>query len=211
MKSALEINREYSEKFIQPIDNPEITEDIKELIDDNNVKNIVDLGCGDGTLIYAIKKAYSKMKITGIDISPRRINNLKSKFPKSKFYCRDVCQTKLKKESFDFVHSSQTIEHVEDDKKMVEEMYRLLKKEGILLVSSVIKKPFAVYKYINRHKKFALDPTHEKEYKNEKEFLDLFKERFKLIKYKVDSVRRNVFGIQIRIPGFYLIEGIWKK
>jgi len=211
MKSALEINKEYSEKFIQPIGNPEITGYLKELIEDKNIKNIIDLGCGDGILIYAIKKTYPKIKIVGIDISPRRIENLKNKFPKSKFYCRDVCQTKLKKESFDFVHSSQTIEHVEDDKKMVEEMYRLLKKGGFLLVSSVIKKPFAVYKYRNRHKKFALDPTHEKEYKNRKEFLDLFKERFKLIKYKVDPVRREIFSFNIRIPGYYLIEGIWKK
>ncbi len=211
MKSALEINREYSEKFIQPINNPEITDDIKELIDDNNVKNLVDLGCGDGTLIYAIKKEYPKIKIVGVDISPRRIESLKNKFPKSDFYCRDVCHTKLKKESFDFVHSSQTIEHVEDDKKMVEEMYRLLKKGGVLLVSSVIKKSFAVYKYRNRHKKFSLDPTHEREYRNKKEFLDLFKERFKLINCKIDPVIREIFGFNIRIPGYYLIEGIWKK
>lgn len=50
---------------------------------------------------------------------------------------------------------------------MVKEMARLLAPKGILLVSSVIKKPWAIYKYRNKGK-FTLDPTHEKEYNKKK-------------------------------------------
>ena len=112
--------------------------------------------------------------------------------------------------NFDFIYSSQVIEHLEDDKKMIKEFSRLLKSKKFFYVSSVIKRPFTIYKYRNNGR-FVLDPTHEREYSNEKEFLDLFKEDFKLIKYSLLPVKRSIFGIQVKIPGYWLIEGTWQK
>ncbi len=208
-KTALEKNKEYSKKFVQPINNPQVPKEIRKIILSENIKKIIDLGCGDGALIYAIKKEFPYIKITGVDISPRRINGLKKKFPKNNFYVMDVCSTKIK-EKFDFAHSSQVIEHVTSDKEMIKEILKLLKKRGILFCSSVIKKRWAIYKYRNNGK-FVLDPTHEREYKNTGEFLDLFKEKFKLISYSLNQTSRKKFGINFKIPGFYEIEGIWRK
>jgi len=167
------------------------------------------LGCGDGGLIHALYNEFPKVKVSGVDISPRRIRGLSEKFPNYRFYCEDVCNTELKENSFDFVHSSQVIEHVEDDGKMISEMFRLLKNNGFLFVSSVIKRPFAVYKYRNKGK-FVLDPTHEREYRNIREFLSLFK-NFKLINYRVYPVKRDLASFEIKIPGYYIIEALWKK
>jgi len=208
-KTAIEKNIEYSNKFIQPIKNPVVPLEIKEIIEKEKVKSLIDLGCGDGILIHAIKRGFPKIKITGIDISPRRINGLKEKFSEGKFYVRDVCNTKIKKK-FDLVYSSQVIEHVSSDEKMVIEIARLLKKNGILFCSSVVKKRWAIYKYRNNGK-FVLDPTHEKEYKTPKEFLDLFKKDFNLINCSISQTSRRKFGIQIKIPGFYEIQGVWRK
>jgi 2-polyprenyl-3-methyl-5-hydroxy-6-metoxy-1,4-benzoquinol methylase len=208
-KTALEKNKEYSDKFIQLTNNSKVPEEIEKIILNEKIKSIIDLGCGDGILIHSIKKEFPKIKISGVDISPRRINGLKEKFPKDNFYVKDVCDTKLKNK-FDFVHSSQVIEHVVEDKRLVVEMSRLLKKGGILFCSSVIKKPWAIYKYRNNGK-FVLDPTHEKEYRNSKEFLDLFKKNFKLITYSVGQTRRKKFGLNFKIPGFYEMSGIWRK
>ncbi len=209
MKTALEKNKEYSEKYIQKIINPQIPKEINKILKTKKIKSFIDLGCGDGILIHALKKEYPKLKIVGIDISKRRIGSLKKKFPKDKFYCRNVCYTKIK-EKFDFVHSSQVLEHVEKDYEMVIEMKRLLKNNGILFVSSVIKKPWAIYKYRNNGK-FTLDPTHEKEYKNKEEFLDLFKKDFKLINLNVSKTIRKKFGFTFHIPGFFEIHGFWEK
>lgn len=208
-KRILNKNKKYSEKFIQPTSNPILPNYIKEIFDNYSIKNFIDLGCGDGILIKAVNKQYPEINITGVDISPRRINLLKKRFPKNIFYMKDVCNTKLDNQ-YDFVHSSQVIEHVPSDKEMVDEMERLLKKEGIIFCSSVIKKRWAVYKYLSNGK-FVLDPTHEREYKNQKEFLDLFKKRFKLIKSWVLPVRRKLLGKSVQIPGYYLVYGIWKK
>ena len=207
--NVIERNKKYSENYVQKINNPVVPKKIRDILIKNKVKTFIDLGCGDGALIYAIKKEFPAIKIVGVDISPRRINGLKKNLPNEKFYVRDVCDTKLK-DGFDFVHSGQVIEHVEDDKKMVDEMYRLLKDGGILYVSSVIKKPWAIYQYRNKGK-FVLDPTHEREYKDRKEFLDLFKIKFKLIKCNMYPVRMPKFGLSIRIPGYYIVEGIWRK
>ena len=206
---VLEKNREYANKYFQNVKNPVLSKEIRNFLSKKEVKKVIDLGCGEGSFIYALKLFDNSINVTGIDISERRINGLKKKFPNDNFYVRDVCDTKLK-EKFDFVHSSQVIEHVENDKKMVKEISRLLKKEGILFCSSVIKKPGAIYKYRN-NKKFVLDPTHEREYVNKEEFLNLFKEDFKLIKSWVEPVRRNFLGLNFRIPGYYLVFGIWKK
>jgi len=205
----LKRNKEYSENFIQPLKNSSIPLYLKEVFKKEKINSLIDLGCGDGILIHALKKEFPKLKIVGVDISPRRVEGLKKAFPKEKFYRRDVCDTELNVK-FDFVHSSQVIEHVPSDRKMIKEIGRLLNKEGILFCSSVIKKPWAIYKYKNNGK-FVLDPTPEREYKNKKEFLDLFKENFKLIKSEIIPVKRNFLNFQIKIPGYYLIWGIWKK
>jgi len=208
-KTVLERNRDYSEKFIQPVGNEILPDYVKTIVESENPQNLIDLGCGDGIFINAIKKFFPSIKITGIDISPRRINSLKRKFPLEEFFVKDVCKTGVNKK-FDFVHSSQVIEHVEDDKEMVKEMARIMSPEGRILVSSVMKTGPMIYKYRNKGK-FVLDPTHEREYKNEKEFLDLFKEDFKLIKVWKEPVKRRILRLMIPIPNYYLIYGVWRK
>lgn len=205
----LKKNRDYSEKFIQPIDKINIPIEIKKILTKEKIFSFLDLGCGDGIIVRAIKKNFPKIKIYGVDISPRRINSLRIYFPKDYFYCKDVCSTGLNKK-FDFIYSSQVIEHVPSDKKMILEIKRLAKPKSTVYVSSVIKKPFAIYKYRNNGK-FVLDPTHEREYENHIEFLNLFKKDFKLIKFWIVPVKRKLLGISIRVPGYYLVHGIWKN
>ncbi len=209
MIGSLEKNREYSERYTQHAKNPKVPKEICDLIEKEKIHSLIDLGCGDGIFIHAVKKEFPKIEITGIDISPRRINRLKKKFPEDNFYIKDVCNTKLK-ERFDLVYSSQVIEHVQSDKEMIKEMSKLLKEKGFLFCSSVIKKHWAIYKYRN-NRKFVLDPTHEREYANKQEFLGLFRERFKLISCTTSRTVRKKFGIRLRIPGFYEVYGVWRK
>ena len=161
MKKAIEKNIEYSDKYKQKITDTEIPKMIQEIVNNKKIIKIIDLGCGDGGLISSIDKKRKDKKIWGVDISPRRISYLKKKFNKYKFFCKDVCSTDLKENFFDLIISTQVIEHVGNDEKLVKEMYKILKKNGYLYVSSVIKKPFAIYRYRNKGK-FVLDPTHER-------------------------------------------------
>jgi len=170
---------------------------------------LIDLGCGDGAFIFAVKKDFPNINITGVDISPRRIEDLKNKLKNEKFYCEDICTLKINKK-FDLVYSSQVIEHVPSDKKMIEKISSLLKKRGILIISSVIKKPYAIYKYRN-NSRFVLDPTHEREYRNREEFLRLFEKKLDHIQTKIDPVKRKFLNFEIKIPGYFIIESIFTK
>jgi ubiquinone/menaquinone biosynthesis C-methylase UbiE len=206
-QSPLEKNRAFSDKISQGLKNPEIPEMILEAI--NPAKKILDLGCGEGGIISAILERFPKKRITGVDISTRRIDLLKRKFPKQNFLCGDITNTPLKSKMFDLIICTQVIEYVGDDKKLIEEFYRLLKKGGFLYASSVIKKPWAIYKYRNNGK-FVLDPTHEREYSSERDFLKKFEDKFQLIKMKKYQVKRKFLSGEIRIPGYFTIDSLWK-
>jgi 2-polyprenyl-3-methyl-5-hydroxy-6-metoxy-1,4-benzoquinol methylase len=209
MKKALQKNIEYSDKYHQSVKKVEIPGMIKDILEKKRLSKIIDLGCGDGGLILSILKNYENKKITGVDASPRRILDLKKKIKGQKFLCRDISSMNLGKNKFDLVICTQVIEHVEDDRKLVDEIFKILKPKGYLYISSVIKKPFAIYKY-RRRGKFVLDPTHEREYGSKEEFIHLFKEKFKIRKLKVYPVERKKF-FAFQIPGYYIIETLWEK
>lgn len=46
----------------------------------------------------------------------------------------DICQIDCPDESFDIVYCSHVLEHVQDDRKAIAEIYRVLKKEGLAVI-----------------------------------------------------------------------------
>jgi 2-polyprenyl-3-methyl-5-hydroxy-6-metoxy-1,4-benzoquinol methylase len=146
---------------------------------------IVDMGCGDGGLIFALhEKGLLKNsdQIVGVDISESRIKRLTKELPFVKGLVSDASDVKeLQDSSFDFVICSQLIEHVVNDSALLQEVRRLLRKRGIAYVSSVIKKPYGAYFYF-KDGSFRLDPTHSREYSSADELLGLLKdEGFEII------------------------------
>ena len=105
--------------------------------------NIIDLGCGDGRTLFALYKRgllRNVGDIVGVDISYERIKRLKSNLPFVKGLVADACNVKeFPDQSFDFVICSQVIEHVEDDRALLREIKRLLRKGGLLYLSSVVR------------------------------------------------------------------------
>lgn len=138
--------------------------------------SIVDLGCGDGSLIFALsKKGLLKQgdEVVGVDLSEIRIKRLKSALP----FVRGIVSSalhvnELPNSSFNFVICTQLIEHVSDDHRLLLEIKRLLGDAGTAYVSTVIKKRYGVYFYF-RDGSFRLDPTHVREYSSSDEFIDL--------------------------------------
>jgi len=184
---------------------------------------IADLGCGDGTLLYSLsKKGFLEKaeEVVGIDISNTRISRLRDICPFAEGVVGDACCLKnIFDNSFDIVISSQLIEHI-DDKKMLQEIHRILKPEGHLWISTVVKKPYGFWIYWN--KGFKLDPTHIKEYESEEEFLNLLRDsKFEINKYKTEDVKYPIIDLFIRFgtklnlikldPRFYLRHKILEK
>lgn len=151
----------------------------KALLDLKNKKqsfSVIDLGCGSGDILYLLKKdGYLKgAKVTGLDLDKKAIQTFKKKLPDAKAIVSDVSNLKtLKNESFDFVICNQVVEHVEDDKALIRQINRLLKKGGTLYLASVMKKWYGLYWHRNKFGQIVVDPTHVREYASSKEFANL--------------------------------------
>jgi ubiquinone/menaquinone biosynthesis C-methylase UbiE len=95
-------------------------------------KNILDLGCGEGTRLHLLvrKGAWG----TGIDISRVAINIAKKRYPDLKFICGDINNLPFSKDSFDLVYSAFTLEHLDQPKECIKEAIRVTKKDGNLVL-----------------------------------------------------------------------------
>lgn len=96
---------------------------------------LIDFGCGGGTTTEALSYYYPKMSIYGSDISNNAINHAK-KYGSGKIkYCQ-IKNNKIpyKSNSFDVCVSLDVLEHVDNLDAVLNEMYRLLKKQGKLFI-----------------------------------------------------------------------------
>jgi len=94
----------------------------------NNVKTILDLGCGDGRITNELIDQYD---VIGIDMSKEAL-----KYVKAKKTLASVNQVPFKDHSFDLVLSSEVIEHLPDKilNKAIEEIQRLSSKYILISV-----------------------------------------------------------------------------
>lgn len=178
-KNDLEL---HSERFVQYYGMP-IPSLLEKYLKLSKYYSILDCGCGDGVLLEALKlKGYLKGKqVHAIDLSKRRIVNVKKldKLINARIDSAEDLNT-IKNKSIDFFISTQVIEHV-DDKKMLSTIQRVLKKNGIAYVSTVYKKWYGWYFY-RRDGRWVMDPTHIREYANDKQLLSLIdKKQFFII------------------------------
>lgn len=97
-----------------------------------NCKNILDIGCGDGEFV-----SYDN-RIIGIDGNKKSVSLAKKKKLNVKYGL--ATSLPFKNNSFEGVHCAHVIEHLfpEDAHKMLKEISRVLKKDGILVISTPI-------------------------------------------------------------------------
>jgi ubiquinone/menaquinone biosynthesis C-methylase UbiE len=213
----------------------QIPEEVEFIIKKNDVTKIIDIGCGNGLLLYSLFKRSllrESGEIWGIDLSEERLKNIKE-ISQEIVVVKSDAQTLegVPDDHFDMIVSMQVIEHVADDKKMIESICRVSKKGCFIYIDTVFKKKWAWYFYKNQSGKRALDPTHVREYERENDLFDkisrtdfniLFSKKqlvkYSLINFIVKALKikngkfldgkifRILRKIQIPVPGYY----IWK-
>jgi SAM-dependent methyltransferase len=164
---------------------------------------ILDLGCGDGRLLFSCYEQglFNNIKeIVGVDISEKRVKRMTKELPFVKGVVADALNVEIYPSMyFDYIICSQLIEHVENDAVLVDEIKRLLKKGGLVYISSVVKKWYGVYYYFIDGS-FRLDPTHVREYGSIDEFTDLItNEGFKLVDLSSSQVKYSLLDLVIRL------------
>ena len=79
--------------------------------DDQSIKSIVDIGCGDGRITKELSETFNNKKILGIDYSSKAINLAKALNPNISFLNIDIISEKLK-EKFDAITLIEVFEHI---------------------------------------------------------------------------------------------------
>lgn len=98
-------------------------------------KNCLDVGCASGYMISEIAKSYPNAKYFGIDVLAKAISYAKKIYPYINFRVASAEELPFRSSSMDLVLNYETIEHVENPLKSLQEIRRVLKKDGSLILA----------------------------------------------------------------------------
>lgn len=88
-----------------------------------------------GLAIPYLYKEYPGINLTNLEVSPNFIEIAKKKFPKEKFEKTDLTKFRFEDNQFDCILSLETLEHAPSPSKFLEECYRVLKPNSLLIMS----------------------------------------------------------------------------
>ncbi|RLI48415.1 MAG: hypothetical protein DRP09_21470, partial [Candidatus Thorarchaeota archaeon] len=146
-------------------------------------KDVLDMACGEGYGSYMLSKEANY--VIGIDIDEKIIKHANNKYAQNnlKFVQGSILEVPLKNKKFDVIVCFEALEHIEEHEKFLFEVKRLLKDNGIFIVSTP-------NKYIYTDRRNYKNPFHCKELYFE-EFKNLLKRYFK----KVSFLGQRVFPV----------------
>lgn len=102
------------------------------LTEDIRGKELLDAGSGTG---WFSKRAVERgARVTSLDVGENILAQVARKC-NTRRVVGSVCEMEFRDSSFDFVVSTEVIEHTPDPRKAVREMHRVLKKDGVLVLT----------------------------------------------------------------------------
>lgn len=101
--------------------------------------NLLDVGCGPGTITLDLAARLVPGRVLGIDREPAVIAEAAGRLPPGtsdnvEFRAGNVYSLDLAAESFDVVHAHQVLQHLTDPVAALKEMRRVLRRDGVLAV-----------------------------------------------------------------------------
>ena len=101
--------------------------------------SVLDVGCGTGN--FSIKLAKMGLNVTGIDVSDNMLDVARDKAKKGglsiDFINMDARDMIFEDESFDGVISMAAIEFIQESEKVLNEMFRVVKKGGKIVIGTI--------------------------------------------------------------------------
>lgn len=138
-------------------------------------KRVLDAACGEGygsALLASVAAS-----VTGIDLDAATIGHARERygsFPNLALHCGSVTEIEADDEAFDLIVSFETIEHLQEQERMLDEFRRVLAPDGLLVISSPDREAYNA-------DLAAPNPYHVRELDRE-EFLALLRERFDAVR-----------------------------
>jgi len=145
----------YSSEFDRPVLSPKYTnqnliakklvngfleaaDTLFNFIPKNTVQKAVEIGAGEGHISQFIVKSFNQSSIILTDIYKERLEEAEKRLgiqPNITFQKEDICQLSFANESLDLVVCCEVLEHISNYEKGLNEIYRVVKKNGYFLIS----------------------------------------------------------------------------
>lgn len=130
-------------------------------------RRVLDAACGTGYGTALMGSVASRA--VGVDSDDATIAYARSRYEGCDFVIGDVASLPFEADAFDLVVSFETIEHVADPERALQEWSRVLADHGILAISTP-----------NKHRYLVENEFHRREFFHE-EFVDLLSTRFEYV------------------------------
>ena len=120
-----------------------LEEKIFEKIDFKNPDKILEIGSGVGAQTEILLNRYPDAHVTGVELSEVQLNTAKayisSKFDSSRYayHLANAEELPFEDNSFDAIYICWVLEHVQNPQNIIDECYRVLKKDGIISITEV--------------------------------------------------------------------------
>jgi ubiquinone/menaquinone biosynthesis C-methylase UbiE len=139
-------------------------------------KNILNLGCGKGQNIPALQK---RGTLYCVDISSKSLEIAKNKYPQHNYILAKAEDFIMEDNFFDEIYCFDVLEHVDDLDKVLDNIYKMLKTDGILYVEVPFDRSERMLLKVNPN--YFNEIGHQRifEFNNIKEY---FESRFKIKK-----------------------------
>lgn len=98
-------------------------------------KNGLDAGCGEGHMLGYLHEQGAIGRLTAIDLNPEHLNFAKERFPYFDYQVADLCYLPFSDDTFDFVMSTEVLEHLPNPGRALMELKRIAKPEAYLIIS----------------------------------------------------------------------------
>lgn len=96
----------------------------------------LDYGCGEGRYIELLTEFFPTTSIYGSDISDTALQIAQAKYSSAKYLTMSDESVNFADSSFDLIISIEVLEHVRDVEKSIKEISRLLKPQGMVILST---------------------------------------------------------------------------
>ncbi len=161
---------------------------------------VLDVGCGEG---YGASYISDTLRVMAVDVNKEIIKRARIKYANRSvnFMVYDGINLPFANESFDAIISFQVIEHVEDDKRFISEIYRILKNKGLFIITTPNKRNRLGF----RQKPWNI--FHKREY-NFKELKTVLKRCFTNVEIKGISAENNIKKIELDRVKSYIYADI---
>ena len=174
---------------------------LKDYFNDTSSLSLLDIGSSTGIMTNEYAKHFKN--VTGVDVDTTAVQYSNNQFKREnlKFICAPIEESDFPDLSYDVITCSQIYEHVPSDKKLIEEIFRLLKPGGVCyfaagnrfkIIEPHYKLPFLSFfpkKVANIY--IRLFTKHDFYYENLKSFRNLKKlvSKFEIIDYTLKIIK----------------------